>query len=97
MTEPPGPQARSFSVIPLVLAPTPPGRREVMRSAVVEVINVLVVASVPPSRRSPYFERAQGLLEDAGWGLEELLEAADPGARQEELFLALRLGEEEPG
>jgi hypothetical protein len=68
-----------------------------MRSAVVEVINDLVVASLPPSRRSPYFERAQGLLEKAGWGLEELLEAAGPGARREELFLALGLSGEERG
>ncbi len=96
MTEPPGLRAPSCRVIPLVLAPTPPARREVMRSAVVEVVNDLVVVSVPPSQRSPYFERAQGLLEEAGWGLEELLEAAGPGARQEELFLALGLGGEEP-
>jgi hypothetical protein len=50
---------------------------------VVEVVNDLVVASVPPSQRSPYFERAKGLLQEAGWGLQELLEAVGPGLQQE--------------
>lgn len=95
MTELLGPRAPSGRVIPLVLAATAPARREVMRSAVLEVLNDLVLASVPPSQRSPYFERAQALLEEAGWGLDELLEAATLGSEQEELFAVLGLEGEE--
>ena len=97
MTDLLGPRAPSGKVIPLVLAPTAPARREVMRSAVVEVVSDLVVASVTPAQRSPYFERAQALLDEAGWGLDELLEAVGPGKEQEELFAALGLAGEEPG
>lgn len=80
-------------LIPLSVGKVPPPaeRREVLREAVVQVITNLVLETVPPSARSLYFEQAQGLLDDAGWGLDELIGAADEGPERERLFELLGL------
>jgi len=66
-------------------------RDEMMRAAVVQVVTDLVIRRVPPAERSPYFEAAQDLLDRAGRGLDELIEAARPGAEQDSLFRDLGL------
>jgi hypothetical protein len=66
-------------------------RREAMRQAVVEVIGHLVLEGVPPQRRSPLFDQARDLLGEAGWGLDELFEAAQEGPARQELFRVLGL------
>lgn len=66
-------------------------RRVAMQQAVVEVIGHLVLAAVPPERRSPLFDQARDLLEEAGWGLDELFEATVDGPARRELFRALGL------
>ena len=49
-------------------------RREMLRAAVIQVVRHLVLRAVPPSQRVPLFEQATGLLDEAGWGLDELAE-----------------------
>jgi hypothetical protein len=77
------------NVIPLPLvrrgdgAPQP---GETMRAAVIQVITDLVVRRVPPAERLPQYQAATDLLEEAGYSLTELLEAAEPGPAQESLF-----------
>jgi hypothetical protein len=58
---------------------------------VVQVIHHLVIEAVPASARSRYFDAARGTLDEAGWGLDELLAAAVPGPAQDELFGLLGL------
>jgi hypothetical protein len=92
--EPAGRAGRSaIKIIPLTPGPalTPDERREAMRAAVVQVIGHLVVEAVPADRRSPHFDQARGLLDEAGWGLDELLAAAEPGPAREELFALIGL------
>ena len=78
-------------IIPLLVSP--PGSRdpEAMKAAVVQVVRHLVIEQVPAARRSPLFDQAQNLLDEAGWGLDELVPAADAGPAQERLFRALSL------
>ncbi len=92
MSELPRPPAR---IIPLT-----PGisrgageRRVLLRAAVIQVVRHLVVQAVPPSRRVPLFEQAAGLLDEAGWGLDELVTAAEPGPAQDGLLRALGLAD----
>ena len=66
-------------------------RRAMLRVAVIQVVQHLVVQAVPPSRRVPLFEQATGLLDEAGWGLDELVTAAEPGPAQDALLQALGL------
>jgi hypothetical protein len=68
-------------------------RREALREAVTQVVRHLVVRAVPVSQRVPLFEQAAGLLDEAGWGLDELVAAAEPGPAQEDLLRALGLAE----
>jgi hypothetical protein len=68
-------------------------RRVLMRAAVLEVIGHLVLEAVPPERRSPLFDQARDLLTEAGWGLDELFEAAQDGPARRDLFRALGLEE----
>jgi hypothetical protein len=80
-------------IIPLMVGPvrsTADGRAE-LRDAVVQVIGHLVVEAVPPGRRSPLFDQAQELLEEAGWGLDELLRAVTDDRVRQALFHELRL------
>ncbi len=62
-----------------------------LRMAVIQVVRHLVVRAVPPSQRYPLFRQAAGLLDEAGWGLDELVEAAEPGPAQDALLRTLGL------
>jgi hypothetical protein len=66
-------------------------RRAALRAAVIQVVGHLVERSVPPSRRVPMFGQAMDLLDEAGWGLDELAEAASPGPAQDKLLRTLGL------
>jgi hypothetical protein len=66
-------------------------RRAQLREAVLQVVGHLVVEAVPPSRRVEFFAQAADLLDEAGWGLDELVTAATPGPAQDELLHALGL------
>ena len=66
-------------------------RRATLREAVIQVVRHLVVRAVPASQRVPLFEQAAGLLDEAGWGLDELVTAAEPGPAQDALLRALGL------
>jgi|SRR3954463_13919643 len=76
-------------IIPLMVSP--PGSRDpaAMKEAVVQVVRHLVLEKVPAERRSPLFDQARDLLDEAGWGLDELIAAAEEGPAQERLFRAL--------
>ena len=89
------PQPGARTVIPLMAGVARPRgeRRAAMRDAVVEVVRHLVLAAVPPERRSPLFDQARDLLGEAGWGLDELFEAAQDGPARAQLFRALGLEE----
>jgi hypothetical protein len=90
----PGPPP-SGKIIPLLpgVARGAADRRAMLREAVVQVVGHLVLRAVPPSRRVPLFDQAMGLLDEAGWGLDELARAAEPGQAQDELLRALGLQE----
>ena len=66
-------------------------RRAMLRAAVIQVVGHLVERAVPPSQRVPLFDQAMDLLDEAGWGLDELAGAASPGSGQDELLRALGL------
>jgi hypothetical protein len=66
-------------------------RRSALRDAVLQVVEHLVERAVPPSRRLPLFDQAMDLLDEAGWGLDELVAAAGPGPAQDALLRALGL------
>lgn len=62
-----------------------------LRDAVLQVVDHLVLRAVPPSRRLPLFDQAVNLLDEAGWGLDELVEAAETGQARDELLRTLGL------
>jgi hypothetical protein len=66
-------------------------RRAPMRAAVLQVVHHLVIETVPPSQRSPLFDQAADLLDIAGWGLDELVDAATEGSARDELMSKLGL------
>jgi hypothetical protein len=66
-------------------------RRMLLREAVIQVVRHLVLRAVPPSRRVPLFDQAAGLLDEAGWGLDELVTAAEPGPARDALLRILGL------
>jgi len=66
-------------------------RRDALRQAVIQVVGHLVLEAVPPSRQLPLFDQAKDILDEAGWGLDELVAAAEPGPAQETLLKALGL------
>jgi hypothetical protein len=86
----PAPGATIIPLMPGVARPTG-GRREMLREAVVQVVGHLVVENVPADQRSPLFDQAAELLDEAGWGLDELYEAASDGPARDALFRALGL------
>jgi hypothetical protein len=90
MSEPSRPPGR---IIPLTpgISRASGERREMLRAAVIQVVQHLVLRAVPPSRRVPLFDQATGLLDEAGWGLDELADAAGPGPAQDALLRALGL------
>lgn len=87
------PAAPAGKVIPLVpgVSRSAGDRRVMLREAVIQVLGHLVLRAVPPSRRLPLFEQALGLLDEAGWGLNELSRAAEPGPARDELLRVLGL------
>jgi hypothetical protein len=87
---PPEPQGRIIPLMPGV-ARGAAGRREALRAAVLQVVGHLVLEAVPPSRRLPLFDQARDILDEAGWGLDELIGAAGPGPVQDALLDALGL------
>ena len=90
-----GPEPGSRTIIPLMAGVARPRgeRRELMREAVAEVVGHLVLKAVPPDQRSPLFDQARDLLSEAGWGLDELFDAARDGPARHDLFRALGLAE----
>jgi hypothetical protein len=86
------PQA-SGKIIPLMPGISRAGgeRRVMLRAAVIQVVQHLVLRAVPPSQRVPLFDQATGLLDEAGWGLDELADAAEPGHAQDALLRTLGL------
>jgi hypothetical protein len=82
---------RPVRLLPLTVGPSRSRNRDELREVVVQVVRHLVVEAVPPSQRSPLFEQAQGLLEEAGWGLDELYAAAEDGPERQTLFRTLGL------
>ena len=86
----PGPGAKIIPLMPGVARPSG-GRREELRSAVVQVVTHLVIEKVPEEQRSPLFNQAGELLDEAGWGLDELYAAAAGGPERSALFRALGL------
>ncbi len=91
-THPPGPPLGN-KLIPLFpgISRGTEDRRAMLRAAVIQVVGHLVERAVPPSQRDPLFDQAMDLLDEAGWGLDELAEAAGPGAAQDALLRALGL------
>jgi hypothetical protein len=86
----PGPSARIIPLQPGIARPTG-ARRAQMREAVIQVVQHLVLKSVPPGDRGPLFDQAADLLDMAGWGLDELFEASHEGAARDELLGRLGL------
>ena len=66
-------------------------RRAMLRTAVIQVVGHLVERAVPPEQRDALFGQAMDLLDEAGWGLDELAEAASPGPAQDALLRTLGL------
>jgi hypothetical protein len=89
------PPRRTLKVTPLAVgaARRAGPERQQLRDAVLQVIHHLVLESVPVARRSHYFDLAAGLLDEAGWGLDELLAATREGPARDALFRALGLAE----
>ncbi len=86
----PGPGARIIPLRPGLARPAGE-RRVLLRDAVFQVISHLVIASVPADQRSPLFDQAAELLDEAGWGLDELYAAATDDEQRSALFRALGL------
>lgn len=87
------PEPPEGKIIPLMpgIARGAAGRRTALRAAVIQVVGHLVLQAVPPSRRLPLFDQAKDLLDEAGWGLDELVAAASPGPEQDALLGTLGL------
>ncbi|HUL25532.1 MAG TPA: hypothetical protein VLW44_07145 [Streptosporangiaceae bacterium] len=81
------------TIIPLLPGVARPRgeRRAAMQQAVIDVVRHLVLKAVPPEHRTPLFDQARDLLSEAGWGLDELFEAAGEGPARSALFRALGL------
>jgi hypothetical protein len=86
--EPPG--GRIIPLFPGISRGTE-DRRAALRVAVVQVVGHLVERTVPAAQRDPLFGQAVDLLDEAGWGLDELVEASRPGPAQDELLRTLGL------
>ena len=86
----PGPGARIIPLMPGVSRASG-ARRAELRAAVLQVVGHLVLAAVPADQRSPQFDQAAELLNEAGWGLDELYLAATDESARGALFRALGL------
>jgi hypothetical protein len=94
-SNPSGPPSAPGKIIPLTpgIARGSGDRRVMVREAVLQVVGHLVLETVPPAKRSPLFDQAKDLLEEAGWGLDELVAAASPGPAQDKLLQTLGLSD----
>ncbi len=103
MSGPPNPNGAaspgSRTIIPLMPGVARPRgeRRVLIQEAVVEVVRHLVLKAVPPEQRSPLFDQARDLLTEAGWGLDELFEAAEDGPARQRPVPGARTGGVRPG
>ena len=86
----PGPGARIIPLMPGVSRASG-ARRAELSAAVLQVVDHLVLAAVPADQRSPLFDQAAELLDEAGWGLDELYLAATDESARGALFRALGL------
>jgi hypothetical protein len=86
----PGPGAKIIPLTPGVARPTG-ARVAPMRDAVLQVISHLVIESVPEERQLPLFGQAADLLDQAGWGLDELYAAATEAPARDALLRTLGL------
>ena len=86
----PGPGARIIPLMPGVSRASG-ARRTELQAAVRQVVSHLVLAAVPADQRSPLFDQAAELLDEAGWGLDELYLAATDESARGALFRALGL------
>lgn len=86
----PGPGARIIPLLPGIARPTGE-RRTLLHDAVLQVVSHLVIETVPPSKRLPLFDQAADLLDEAGWGLDELYSAATEAPAREALLRSLGL------
>jgi hypothetical protein len=86
----PSPGAKVIPLQPGIARPTGQ-RRALMRDAVIQVVHHLVLDYVPTRERSPLFDQAADLLDQAGWGLDELFEASREGPARQELLRRLGL------
>jgi hypothetical protein len=86
----PSPGAKIIPLQPGIARPTGQ-RRALMRDAVIQVVHHLVLEYVPARDRSPLFDQAADLLDQAGWGLDELFEASREGPARQELLHRLGL------
>jgi hypothetical protein len=86
--EPPG--GRIIPLFPGISRGTE-DRRAALRAAVIQVVGHLVERAVPPAQRDPLFDQALDLLDEAGWGLDELAAAAEPGPARDALLRTLGL------
>jgi hypothetical protein len=93
MSDSSGPPQAPGKIIPLMpgISRAAGERRAMLRAAVIQVVQHLVLRAVPPSQRVPLFDQATGLLDEAGWGLDELADAAEPGTAQDALLRTLGL------
>lgn len=86
----PAPGAKIIPLTPGVARPSG-ARIAPMRDAVLQVIGHLVIESVPEERRLPLFGQAADLLDEAGWGLDELYAAATETPARDALLRELGL------
>jgi len=87
----PGPGAKIIPLQPGVARPATAQSRAQMRDAVIQVVQHLVVESVPPGERTALFDQAADLLDLAGLGLDELFEASQEGPARDDLLRSLGL------
>ena len=86
----PGPGAKIIPLSPGIARPSG-ARVEPMRDAVLQVVRHLVIEAVPSEQRLPLFGQAADLLDEAGWGLDELFAAATDSAARAQLLRVLGL------
>jgi len=86
----PGPGAKIIPLTPGIARPTG-ARIQPMRDAVLQVVSHLVIEAVPPEQRLPLFGQAADLLDEAGWGLDELFAAATDSTARADLLRVLGL------
>ena len=87
----PGPGARIIPLMPGVARPSGGAARAASRRGRRRWSATWCIEKVPADQRSPLFDQAAELLDEAGWGLDELYAAAADGPERSALFRALGL------